>query len=52
MTFTSGFLSDVIENPADVLNVRMQHDAVLSLSKRQNYKNSVDGLIRTTRKKG
>lgn len=48
----SGFLGGVAGNPADVLNVRMQHDAALPLEQRRNYKNAVDGLIRMTREEG
>lgn len=49
---TSGFLGGVAGNPADVLNVRMQHDAALPPNERRNYKNAIDGLIRMTREEG
>ncbi|KAF2089783.1 mitochondrial carrier [Saccharata proteae CBS 121410] len=49
---TSGFLGGVAGNPADVLNVRMQHDAALPLAERRNYRNAFDGLIRMTREEG
>lgn len=49
---TSGFLGGIAGNPADVLNVRMQHDAALPAADRRNYKNAVDGLIRMTREEG
>ena len=52
MASTSGFLGGVAGNPADVLNVRMQHDAALPMSERRNYKNAIDGLIRMTREEG
>lgn len=52
MASASGFLGGVVGNPADVLNVRMQHDAALPLSQRRNYKNAVDGLVRMTREEG
>ena len=52
MASTSGFLGGIAGNPADVLNVRMQHDASLPKEKRRNYKNAVDGLIRVTREEG
>lgn len=52
MASTSGFLGGVAGNPADVLNVRMQHDAALPVEKRRNYKNAIDGLIRMTREEG
>ncbi|KAH8811661.1 mitochondrial carrier domain-containing protein [Xylogone sp. PMI_703] len=49
---TSGFLGGIAGNPADVLNVRMQHDAALPAEQRRNYKNAIDGLIRMTREEG
>ncbi|KAM3075239.1 Mitochondrial dicarboxylate transporter [Clarireedia jacksonii] len=49
---SSGFLGGVAGNPADVLNVRMQHDAALPVEQRRNYKNAIDGLIRMTREEG
>ncbi|PQE32963.1 mitochondrial dicarboxylate carrier protein [Rutstroemia sp. NJR-2017a WRK4] len=49
---SSGFLGGVAGNPADVLNVRMQHDAALPPEQRRNYKNAIDGLIRMTREEG
>lgn len=52
MASTSGFLGGIAGNPADVLNVRMQHDAALPVDKRRNYRNAIDGLIRMTRDEG
>ena len=52
MASTSGFLGGVAGNPADVLNVRMQHDAALATNDRRNYKHAVDGLVRMTREEG
>lgn len=52
MASTSGFLGGIAGNPADVLNVRMQHDAALPPESRRNYKNAIDGLIRMTREEG
>jgi dicarboxylate transporter 10 len=52
MASTSGFIGGIVGNPADVLNVRMQHDAALPKEERRNYKNAVDGLIRMTREEG
>ena len=52
MASTSGFLGGVAGNPADVLNVRMQHDASLPPEKRRNYKNAIDGLVRVTKEEG
>ena len=52
MSSTSGFVGGVVGNPADVLNVRMQHDAALPPEQRRNYKNAFDGLIRMTKEEG
>lgn len=52
MASTSGFLGGVAGNPADVLNVRMQHDAALPPSDRRNYAHALDGLVRMTREEG
>ncbi len=52
MASTSGFLGGIAGNPADVLNVRMQHDMALTPERRRNYKNAVDGLIRMSREEG
>ncbi|KAI4240716.1 MAG: hypothetical protein L6R40_004961 [Gallowayella cf. fulva] len=52
MASTSGFLGGIAGNPADVLNVRMQHDAALPPSSRRNYAHALDGLIRMTRDEG
>ncbi|KAF2839522.1 mitochondrial carrier [Patellaria atrata CBS 101060] len=52
MASTSGFLGGIAGNPADVLNVRMQHDASLPAAERRNYKHAIDGLIRMSREEG
>ncbi|KAF9639745.1 putative mitochondrial dicarboxylate carrier protein [Lasiodiplodia theobromae] len=52
LSSASGFLGGIVGNPADVLNVRMQHDAALPPANRRNYKNAIDGLIRMTREEG
>lgn len=52
MASTSGFLGGVAGNPADVLNVRMQHDAALPAEQRRNYKNAIDGLARMVKEEG
>lgn len=52
MAGTSGLLGGIAGNPADVLNVRMQHDAALSPEKRRNYRNAIDGLVRMVREEG
>jgi len=41
-----------VGNPADVLNVRMQHDNALPKEERRNYKNAIDGLVRMTKEEG
>jgi dicarboxylate transporter 10 len=48
----SGFIGGVSGNAADVLNVRMQHDAALPRHQRRNYKHALDGWIRMTREEG
>jgi dicarboxylate transporter 10 len=51
-SFASGFLGGMAGNPADVLNVRMQHDASLPEAERRKYKHAIDGLIRMIREEG
>jgi solute carrier family 25 (mitochondrial dicarboxylate transporter), member 10 len=52
MASISGFVGGVAGNPADVINVRMQHDAALPKAERRNYKNAIDGLVRLTKNEG
>lgn len=52
MASTSGFLGGLAGNPADVLNVRMQHDKSLPPEKRRNYKHVIHGLVRMVREEG
>lgn len=52
MSSFSGFVGGVAGTPADLLNVRMQHDAALPPEKRRNYKHAIDGLIRMSREEG
>lgn len=52
MAVTSGFLGGIAGNFADVLNVRMQHDAALPVKDRRNYKHAVDGMVRMAREEG
>ena len=52
MASTSGFLGGIAGNPADVINVRMQHDAALPPAQQRNYRNALDGLIRMIREEG
>lgn len=42
----------VAGNPADVINVRMQHDASLPKDKRRNYKHALDGILRMSKNEG
>ncbi|RKF74352.1 Mitochondrial dicarboxylate transporter [Golovinomyces cichoracearum] len=52
MASISGFLGGIAGNPADVLSVRMQHDAALPLAQRRNYRHPIDGLVRMTKEEG
>ncbi|KAE9964985.1 hypothetical protein BLS_007933 [Venturia inaequalis] len=52
MASVSGFLGGIAGNPADVLNVRMQHDAALPAAERRNYKHAIDGLMRMVKEEG
>ncbi|PFH55509.1 hypothetical protein XA68_18152 [Ophiocordyceps unilateralis] len=52
MAVASGFLGGVAGNFADVLNVRMQHDAALPARERRNYRHALDGLVRMVRHEG
>lgn len=38
--------------PADLINVRMQHDAGLPVADRRNYRHAIDGLVRMAREEG
>ncbi len=48
----SGFVGGFAGNAADVLNVRMQHDAALPPDQRRNYRHALDGLLRMAREEG
>jgi dicarboxylate transporter 10 len=52
MACASGLAGGVAGNPADVLNVRMQHDAALPPAERRNYRHAADGLARMVREEG
>ena len=52
IAMASGFLGGIAGNFADVLNVRMQHDAALPAEQRRNYKHAVDGMVRMAREEG
>ena len=52
MASSSGFIGGIAGNFADVLNVRMQHDAALPPDQRRNYKHAVDGMVRMAREEG
>lgn len=48
----SGFVGGIAGNFADVLNVRMQHDAALPHAERRNYRHAFDGMVRMAREEG
>lgn len=48
----SGLAGGVVGNVADVVNVRMQHDAALPADQRRNYKHAIDGMYRMARHEG
>lgn len=48
----SGMAGGFVGNAADVLNVRMQHDAALAPEKRRGYRHALDGLVRLAREEG
>lgn len=52
LAMSSGFVGGIAGNFADVINVRMQHDAALPPAERRNYKHAVDGMIRMARHEG
>lgn len=52
MATVSGIIGGIAGNPADVLNVRMQHDAALPPARRRNYAHAIDGLVRMVREEG
>lgn len=52
MSSLSGFVGGVAGTPADVMNVRMQHDAALPKEAQKNYKHAIDGLTRMAREEG
>ncbi|KAL2265723.1 hypothetical protein VTJ83DRAFT_6823 [Remersonia thermophila] len=52
MASVSGLVGGVAGNAADVINVRMQHDASLPPAQRRNYAHALDGLARMVREEG
>ncbi|KAL2021520.1 hypothetical protein VTK56DRAFT_7019 [Thermocarpiscus australiensis] len=52
MASASGFVGGIAGNAADVVNVRMQHDAALPPHQRRNYAHALDGLARMVREEG
>lgn len=48
----SGFAGSIVGNPADIMNVRMQHDAALPPAERRNYPNAFSGIARMVREEG
>ena len=49
---SSGFVGGLAGNFADVVNVRMQHDAALLQHQRRNYKHAIDGMIHMAKNEG
>ncbi|KAF3318554.1 Mitochondrial dicarboxylate transporter [Orbilia oligospora] len=45
-------IGSIAGNPADIINVRMQQDGALEPSKRRNYKNAIDGIIKMVKSEG
>ncbi|XP_037955524.1 mitochondrial dicarboxylate carrier-like isoform X2 [Teleopsis dalmanni] len=52
LAFLGGTVSGFMGVPADVINVRMQHDVKLPIEERRNYKHVFDGIIRVCREEG
>ncbi|KAK4189937.1 putative mitochondrial dicarboxylate transporter [Podospora australis] len=52
MASTSGIIGGIAGNAADVINVRMQHDASLPPAQRRNYAHAGEGLVRMVREEG
>lgn len=48
----AGMVGGFAGNAADVLNVRMQHDAALPVEQRRGYRNALHGLVRLAREEG
>jgi len=48
----SGLIGGFSGNGADVVNVRMQHDAALPHAERRNYKHGLDGMFKMARHEG
>lgn len=49
---SSGFVGGLAGNFADVVNVRMQHDAALPEQQRRRYKHAIDGMICMAKEEG
>lgn len=52
MSSVSGIAGSFIGNPADIMNIRMQHDAGLPPAERRNYSNAISGIARMVREEG
>ncbi|KAI0436682.1 mitochondrial carrier domain-containing protein [Xylaria telfairii] len=48
----SGILGGISGNAADVVNVRMQQEAVVSASHKRHYRNGLDGMLKMARTEG
>ncbi|ROW04279.1 hypothetical protein VSDG_00795 [Cytospora chrysosperma] len=52
LSCAAGFVGGVAGNPADICNVRMQHDAVLPHAQRRNYNHALHGIAAMARDEG
>lgn len=48
----SGAVGGLVGNPADIVNIRMQNDTQLDVSRRRNYKHALDGIYKITKNEG
>lgn len=52
LAMVAGGIGGAAGNPADVMNVRMQHDMALPSAQRRNYRNAFEGILRMTKEEG
>ncbi|SPO03466.1 probable dicarboxylate carrier protein [Cephalotrichum gorgonifer] len=52
LSTVSGLIGGVCGNAADVVNVRMQHDATLAAAHRRNYRHGVHGIYHMAKHEG
>jgi dicarboxylate transporter 10 len=48
----SGFFGSIVGNPADVANIRIQHDAMLHISAARHYRSVFDALAKIGQEEG